>query len=431
MNRNGMPSAGGLLALIVVFELSAFLLLAFSKSPVDTTALWIGAAAAGVLVLQYCLLTGLFRQLDRYVLIIANLLSGIGFILIYRMSPEHAIKQLIFYLVGVGCMIAILVIVRKCTFFEDRIYIWMGIVLFLLSISLVFGKETYGAKNWIIIGPVSVQPSEFAKVALLFVMAGCLRQKTKLIRLWPLFVFICISLVLLVLMKDLGAALLFGITFLILFYVATGNLLVTGLCLLGAAGGSVVAYKLFDHVKVRVQMWKNPWLDVENKGYQIVQGLVAIASGGLLGLGLTKGSPNVIPASKSDYIFAVLCEEMGILIGVAVIAFYIILVVRGALIAVNAYSAYDSLLALGATSILTVQSFIIIAGVIKMIPLTGITLPFISYGGTSVVSCMALIGVLEGVALRNADRRRQELGVSDDGEDEAVVVEEFERRRDH
>ena len=120
MNRNGMPSAGGLLALIVVFELSAFLLLAFSKSPVDTTALWIGAAAAGVLVLQYCLLTGLFRQLDRYVLIIANLLSGIGFILIYRMSPEHAIKQLIFYLVGVGCMIDILVIVRKCTFCKDR-----------------------------------------------------------------------------------------------------------------------------------------------------------------------------------------------------------------------------------------------------------------------------------------------------------------------
>lgn len=165
----------------------------------------------------------------------------------------------------------------------------------------------------------------------------------------------------------------------------------------------MLGYQMFAHVKKRVAIWQNPWMYYETSGYQIVQMLMAIASGGLFGVGLGLGAPRVIPVYFTDCIFAVICEQFGILFGVLVLVMYVILILRGSSIAVSARHSFHGLLAMGATSMLGIQTFVIIGGVLKMIPLTGVTMPFVSYGGTSMVSCMGLIGLLQGVASVNQD----------------------------
>ncbi|MEI6101948.1 MAG: FtsW/RodA/SpoVE family cell cycle protein, partial [Eubacteriales bacterium] len=167
--------------------------------------------------------------------------------------------------------------------------------------------------------------------------------------------------------------------------------------------GAISSYYLFSHVKVRVDGWQAPWSIYNNEGYQIVQGLMAIASGGLLGSGLGLGMPQVIPASHTDYIFAAISEEFGMAVGIMLIIFYLVFIIRGILIALHARNAFDALLVFGCTVMLSLQSFIIIGGVIKLIPLTGITLPFLSYGGSSVASAFLTLGIIEGVAIKNGE----------------------------
>ena len=207
----------------------------------------------------------------------------------------------------------------------------------------------------------------------------------------------------LVLSTDLGAALLFCGTFLIMFYAGTGNKLVTlgGLGIF--AGGAVAGYYAFSHVRARVEIWQDPWSRFNGSGYQIVHGLIAIASGGLFGAGLGLGMPQVVPASHTDYIFASICEEFGLIAGIMIIGFYLVFIIRGILIALNAKNVFDALLVFGCTVMLSLQSFIIIGGVIKLIPLTGITLPFLSYGGSSVMSSFIQVGIIEGIALKNGE----------------------------
>ena len=202
---------------------------------------------------------------------------------------------------------------------------------------------------------------------------------------------------------------LFAGTFLLMFYAATGRKLMT----LGGLGvlavGAVGSYKLFSHVRTRVQVWRDPWSVYQDQGYQIVQGLIALASGGLFGVGLGQGMPEVIPAAQTDYIFAVIGEEFGIIIGIMIVVFYLVLIVRGILIGINARSTFDALLVFGATVMLALQSFIIIGGVIKLIPLTGITLPFVSYGGSSMVVSLMQMGIIQGVAIKNGQADEAEI----------------------
>jgi len=222
-------------------------------------------------------------------------------------------------------------------------------------------------------------------------------------RFWPWFLFAGFCLLMLMLQKDLGTALIYYATTLFLFWGTTGNLPLTGLGMLGGCGAAVVGYKMFAHVKKRVAIWRNPWLYYETSGYQMVQALMAIASGGLFGVGLGLGSPRVIPVYFSDAIFAVICEQFGIIFGVLVLVMYVILILRGASIASSARHSFHAIVAMGATVMLGVQTFVIIGGVLKLIPLTGVTMPFVSYGGTSLVSCMGLIGLIQGVSSVNQD----------------------------
>ena len=253
-----------------------------------------------------------------------------------------------------------------------------------------------------------MQPSEFVKIILVFVLSAELKQKKSRVKRLPVFIFTAIVILMVVLQKDLGAAFLYFCLFVFLYYIATSDLLVTGCAGLLASIGAVASYFLFGHVRVRIAAWRNPWADIENKGYQIAQSLIAIASGGWVGLGLGLGSPQVIPASRTDFIFAAICEEMGILVGIALIGLYMLIMLRGISTALEAHEPGDALLAMGAAVSLAIQSFTIIGGVVKFIPLTGVTMPFVSYGGSSMLVSFGLIGIIQGVAQKNHDIRQRE-----------------------
>ncbi len=401
--------AGIVLTFMILFLLSGMMLLSFVGGAFDMQALLVGGIFAVFIILQYNILRKIFKHVERFALLIADFLCIISIVILYRLDPDTAMKQFMWILIGNVAMVIVMLVIKRAHDFGKANWIFMILAVGMLALTLVLASTIGGAKNWIKIGGISVQPSEFAKILFLIVTAYFLSSKNRKRDMWPYFVFTIACVGILVLSKDLGAALLFAGTFLIVFYVGTGNLAIT-LGALGAfAGGAFLSYKLFDHVKTRVEVWQDPWATYNDKGYQIVQGLLAIASGGLIGTGLGLGMPEVIPVGTSDYIFAAISEEFGIIVAIAIIALYLVFIIRGILIAMDARTTFDKLLVFGATVMLSLQSFIIIGGVIKLIPLTGITMPFVSAGGSSMIASMMQLGIIEGVALKNGEHEEAEL----------------------
>ncbi|MDL2237446.1 FtsW/RodA/SpoVE family cell cycle protein [Christensenellaceae bacterium OttesenSCG-928-K19] len=401
--------AGLILTFMILFLLTAMLLLSFQDGPFDGGVFLWGVILAAVIVLQYNILSAVFKHIDRITLLIADFLCIIGFVMLYRMNPEAGERQFMWIVVGNIAMVAALIIIKRVRDFGRANWWFMLLGILLLGITLVLSTSQLGANNWLKIGPFKFQPSEFVKVLFLIVTAYFLSTRQRKRDMWPYFLFTIACVGILVLSTDLGAALLFAGTFLIVFYVGTGNLGITLLSIGAFAGGAYASYYLFDHVKTRVEIWQDPWAAYEGKGYQIVQGLLAIASGGVLGTGLGNGMPTSIPVHETDYIFAAIAEEFGLIVAVALIAFYLVFIVRGILIAMDARAKFDKLLVFGSTCMLALQSFIIIGGVIKLIPLTGITMPFVSLGGSSMISSMMLLGIIEGVAQKNGELDEAEL----------------------
>ena len=389
------------LGIVLFFIVSAFLLLAFRGESFDAAALLFGAVVALITLLTYFLLAWLAPHADRLLMLAVCFLCALGMVIQYRISPETALRQLMMLGAGILGMLLMMVLMRRPHIFRILSIPMALISLGILCALLFIGKESGGARNWISVGGILFQPSEFVKVALVFLLADAMTEHTHVRDLIPLFLFVGAVTVLLVLQRDLGAAMLMAGTFLLVFFAATSNIGATFAALLCGGAGAYASYLLFDHVRARIAIWQDPWATYSTSGYQIAQGLMAIASGGLWGLGLGQGSPKMIPAYHTDYIFAVICEEFGILFGIGVIVLYLLIAVRGILIALNAEDRFSMLTAFGATALLAIQTFVIIGGVIKLIPLTGITMPFVSYGGSSMIACLLLIGVLEGIASRS------------------------------
>ncbi len=402
-------STKAILLLQQIFILSAFGLLTIRNGEVDWLAAGVGAALCVFNLLQYNILKVAFRHLDRFVLLAAQFLWSVGLIVIYRIRADYAIKQGIILMGSTIVMVIVMLIIRSSKDFGKWNWVFMLLAIALLGSTLILSRTIGGAKNWIDLGLFSFQPSEFAKILFIMGSAYFLSTREKLFSFIPYIGFAGICVVLLVAAKELGTGLLLSGTFLILFFAATGRVLLTllGVGVFGA--GAYASYHIFSHVRTRVEVWLDPWASYNDQGYQIVQGLMALASGGLFGVGLGNGMPGVIPASHTDYIFSVIGEEFGILFAGVVIVFYLVFIVRGMLIALNAENTYDALLVFGCTCMLSLQGFIIIGGVIKLIPLTGITLPFVSYGGSSLLSSMIQLGIIEGVAIKNGKREEKEL----------------------
>ena len=388
------PGRAMLLAVMAFFFLGFFLLAmkdgkweSFALSLIVPAIIFVGTAG----------ISRLFPS-DRLLLSLTNFLCALGVLVLYRLSPQRGLAQALNYGVGVGCMILCTFLVRYIAHWKWLTGLMMLGSMGLLSLPLLIGNETNGAKNWISIAGYSMQPSEIVKLALLLCVAYLLSQRKTV---WTVL-FSGACLMLLMLQKDLGTALLYFCVVFVMLYAATGSLPLVIAGVIGGAGAAWAGYTLFAHVKRRVAIWLNPWADMSGAGYQIVQSLIAIVNGSFWGVGLGLGNASVIPEYYNDFIFSVILHEFGMVFGLIVLCMYLFIIIRGVMIAQRSRTVFHSLLAIGCSALIALQTFVIIGGNIKLIPLTGVTLPFISYGGTSMVASLCVIGLLQGVASRNA-----------------------------
>jgi len=352
---------------------------------------------------------------DRVLLPIALSLAAIGLVIVARLQPELATRQAIWLGLGVvGVVLGGWLANQRSWLLRYR-YTIGALGLALTAATLLFGVDPNGsgARLWFSIGGVSLQPVELLKVLLVVWLAGYLHEHGDVIRfansrlgsvrlpplpyLIPLGIVFALTELLLVVQRDLGAGLLISIVFILMIYMASGrlSLLVLGTTALVGAGWLTASF--ISHVASRVSIWLDPWSQADAAGFQIVQGLIALANGGLLGTGLGLGSPTLVPAVHTDFSIVAIVEEMGLAGGLAVLALYALLLHRGFRITLDLRDNYSQLLAAGLTTALGVQTLLILGGVLKLMPLTGITLPWISYGGSSILANALIVGMLLGL----------------------------------
>jgi cell division protein FtsW (lipid II flippase) len=357
---------------------------------------------------------------DPYLLPLAGLLTAIGLTEIYRLGPTDAFRQGFWIVVGVAVFALTLVLLRDdFRVLESYKYLFglASIALLMLPALPVIGARINGARLWVKIGPLQFQPGELAKIALIVFLAGYLREKREVLAqgrmkdFGPLLVIWGAAMLVLVVTNDLGSALLFFGIFLGMLYVATGRALYVAIGLGLFVAGAAAAYKAIPRVGDRVDCWLHPWDDVHGLCYQTVQGTYSIANGNYWGTGLGRGTftttsgGQLIPYTNTDFIYSALAQELGLIGAAGILLVYMVFVLRGFRTAVVAQDGFSKLLAAGLTFAFALQTFIIVGGLLRVIPLTGITLPFISYGGSSVVANFVLVAGLLLVSNRaNAPR---------------------------
>lgn len=330
-------------------------------------------------------------------------LMSIGIVMLYRLNPDLAKRQFLWFILGYILSLMIPFILNILPRLDLFRYLYLFLGLSLLLATLLLGKEDGGAKNWLTIKGLTFQPSELVKILFIFYLASCFdKPNLKLKNLIFPSLMSMLFIVCLVFQTDLGSALIFFMTYLVILYISFSKIWIIWLGALLGALGSYTGYKMFSHVRVRFQIWLNPWIDIDNKGYQIAQSLFAICSYGAMGSGLNQGMPNTIPVVERDMIFSAICEEFGIFFAIGLILIFIMIFYRGVKISLNSKNRFLIILSSGITSLFCFQTFLILAGVTKLIPLTGVTLPFVSYGGTSILMSFVTIGILQWVAIHNA-----------------------------
>jgi len=370
-------------------------------------------SSAAVFLALYLVAHGVARiavpYADPYLLPMVALLTAVGLTLIYRLNPDDAFRQGLWIVVGVAAFSGTLLALRNdYRRLESYKYLFGigAIVLLALPAAPGIGKEVNGARLWVDLGPLQFQPGEFAKLALIVFLAGYLREKREVLaqarpkELGPLLVIWGAAMLVLFQTGDLGSALLYFGIFLGMLYVATARAAFVAAGLALFVVGTVALYQVVPRVEQRVTAWLDPWSDAEESGYQIIQSLYSIANGGFWGTGLGRGTftttagDTLIPFAKTDFIFSVIAQELGLVGAAALLLVYMLVVVRGFRTALLADDGFSKLLAAGLTFGLAIQSFIILGGIVRLIPLTGITLPFVSYGGSSIVANFVLLAGL-------------------------------------
>ena len=357
-------------------------------------------AAQVVLFLVTLIVYGtVYKNASR--LIINNMcyLLMVGFVILTRLDFDMAIRQFAIAVAAVCISLIIPAFILRVRV-VDKWGKFLGIFGFLMIASVfVFGKSMYGATNWISIGGFSLQPSELAKIIFVFFVAAMLARDTSFRQIVITTAVAAGYVLVLVIEKDLGAAVIFFITYLVMLYVATRQFRYMALGLAAGSGAAVVAYKLFAHVRTRVIAWKDPWGNYNDAGYLIAQSLFAIGTGGWFGMGLFKGKPNTIPVVVSDFVFSAISEEMGALFAICLILVYFSCFLMFINISLQLVKPFYKLVAMGLSTAYGIQLFLCIGGVIKLIPHTGVTMPLISYGGSSVLSTIIIFAVIQGLYL--------------------------------
>ena len=380
------------------------------------------ALVLALIVVAHIAVRRLARGADPTLLPLAVTLHGLGFVMISRLDDGLAGQQALWSLVSIGAFVATLVFVQRPT--DIARYKWTlfftGAVLLLLPLAPGIGRNINGARIWVGVGPLGFQPGEFAKIAFAIFFAAYLAERRELIAastwrigpirlpepayLAPIVVAWGFAVLVMVGERDLGSSLMFFTLFVVMMWVATERI---GYVVLGAvlfAGAAIASWRMFGHVQTRVDIWLDPWADEYGKGWQIVQSLYGLGDGGITGTGLGRGSPDTIPYVESDFIFAAIGEEMGLAGATGVLIAFLLLIGAGLRVALRTDRTFEKLLATGLTTIVGIQAFIIIGGVIKVVPLTGITLPFMSYGGSSLLANYILLALLIRVSDTGARR---------------------------
>lgn len=338
-----------------------------------------------------------YRNLTRILVNNMCMLLCVSWIILTRLSFDKAVRQ--FIIVAAAALVTWII-----PFIMDRVWqlsripwVYGSLGLALLIVVWMVGNNSYGAQLSVSMGSFSLQPSEFVKISFVFFVATMFYRSTDFVTVAATTAVAAAHVLVLVLSKDLGSALIFFVTYLAMLFVATSNWLYLLAGVLGGSGASVLAYTMFAHVRTRVAAWRNPWADIDNRGYQITQSLFAMGTGGWFGMGLYQGMPYKIPVVEKDFIFAAISEELGGIFALCVLLICLGCFLQFVMVAVRMQAVFYKLIAFGLGIEYLIQVFLTVGGVIKFIPSTGVTLPLISYGGSSILSTFILFGVIQGL----------------------------------
>lgn len=354
-----------------------------------------------IFLLAICVMVPLiYEKANRLLLANMCMLLGIGLCIISRLSFQKAIRQYIITLVSLAVVLFIPWAMSRIRFLKKLTWVYGLVGISLLSAVLILGEVTHGSKISFTLWDVTFQPSEFVKILFIFFLAGALWDKADFFRVALTAVLAGIHVIVLVVSKDLGSALIFFIGYVFMVLAATGNYLYLLAGIFGSSGAAVGAYRFFGHVRTRVLAWRDPWNYIDDQGYAITQSLFAIGSGSWFGMGLLGGNPKAIPYVEADFVFSSVCEELGVIFGICTILITLSCFLEMLNMAALIKDRFYQLIVYGTGIMYIFQIFLTVGGGIKLIPLTGVTLPFISYGGSSVMTTMIMFFIIQGIYIR-------------------------------
>ncbi len=361
----------------------------------------------------------IYRKSARLVVNHMCMLLMIGFIILTRLDFSSAVKQ--FSIAAIATLVTVFIpqLIRKFHALRKFTWVYAGVGIVALAVVLLFGKVSGGANISFTVAGITLQPSEFVKIIFVFYVACMFYKSTTFKQICITTVVAALHVIILVLSTDLGSALIFFITYVIMLYAATRRpaYLFAGVGV--GALAALAAAKLFSHVRVRVQAWRDPFANIEGSGWQVAQSLFAIGTGGWFGMGLYQGLPNKIPVASSDFVFAAICEEMGIIFGICIILVCFSCFIMFLNIAMQIKDPFYKMIALGLGSVYGIQVILNVGGVIKFIPSTGLTLPLVSYGGSSILCTIIMFAIIQGLYILRQD----------EGESDAAVREKSKKQK--
>lgn len=384
-----------------LFHLTAFLVLYLEKEDMKIAGLYVAQVILfGLTILLY---TKIYPRVSRLVVNNMCMLLCIGFVMLTRLDETTAMKQFVFAAAGITLSLIVPVVIRKVKGLAKlrRFYAAAGMVS--LAVVAILGQVSYGAKLGFSVGGISIQPSELVKIIFVFYVAASLKESVSFKNVVKTTVIAALHVLILVASTDLGAALIIFVVYLVMLYVATRQPLYMAAGL-GAGGcASVAGYYLFGHVRTRVNVWRDPFATYDNGGYQVAQSLFAIGTGSWFGMGLCQGSPQSIPVRDSDFIFSAIAEELGLIFALCLILIFVSCYIMFLNIAMQLHNSFYKLVALGLGTCYIFQVFLNVGGVIKFIPSTGVTLPLVSYGGSSMLSTLIMFAIIQGLYILRED----------------------------
>lgn len=343
----------------------------------------------------------IYETVNKLLLNNMCMLLGIGFCIISRLSFKKSVKQYIIALISLTISLIIPYLFSRIRFWKKLTWIYGAVGFGLLSIVLLLGEITHGSKiTFTLFENITFQPSEFVKIVFIFFLAGALWEKRTFGRVALTAVIAGAHVIVLVFSKDLGSALIFFVGYVFVVFAATGNIIYLLLGAVGGSGAAYAAYKLFSHVQIRVLAWQDPWSHLTNESWSVTQSLFAMGSGSWFGMGLMKGNPGSIPYVDQDFIFSCVCEELGVIFGICLILITLSCFLNICKIAVEVKDRFYQLIVYGIGIMYIFQIFLTVGGGMNLIPLTGVTLPFISYGGSSCMTTMMMFFIIQGIYIR-------------------------------